>query len=155
MAAKIKTETATETSAPALEGGRPFPRVQLEFKLPSKTRASELANTDLKTLVNRFRLAGALPPNHLSYGDTTQFPTTRLEAMEKLQAAADAFSAFPLKVRQALNHDPRNLTPAWVGANPQLAYEAGLIELPKAPAPSPANPTSSGGAGEGKEGGAA
>lgn len=147
MADRVKKSVS---DAPALNSGRPYPRVQKHFLKPSKTRASEMASTDLKTIVSRWRLAGAPPPSHSQYGDTTTLPTTRLEAMLRIDAAQDAFRSLPLKVRQAIGHDYRNLE-AWIAANPQLAVEAGLIEVTSLKS-SPANPTSSADAEEGKKG---
>lgn len=128
---------------------RPYPRVQKHFYKPSLTRRSEMPSTDLKALVRRYQQAGALPPSQLQYGDVSALPKSRLEAMEALEAAREAFQSLPLKVRQAVNHDPR-LLEQWIVANPQLAVEYGLaVEVPKSS--SPANPSSSGGAGEGKD----
>lgn len=128
---------------------RPYSRVQKFFYKPSKTRASEMPSTDLKRLVQRFQLAGGLPPSHLSYGDATGYPGSKLEAMQAIERARDAFAGLPLKVRQAVGHDPRNLED-WIRSNPQLAADAGLITLPDSDKSSPAKPTSSGGAGEGE-----
>lgn len=132
---------------------RPYPRVSLEFTEPSRTRGSETPSTDLQTIVNRYRQVGALPPSTLQYGDATELPTSRLEAMEIIASAAAAFADLPLKVRQAVNHDPRNLE-AWIKGNPELARQYGLFDDPKQPSPSE-NPPSSGDPGEGEEGEAA
>nr|QJB20486.1 MAG: internal scaffolding protein [Microvirus sp.] len=129
---------------------RPYPRVSLQFKKPSKTRASEMASTNLKALVERFRISGQAPPP-MQFGDATGLPGSRLEAMERLQAAQDAFNDLPFKVRQAVGHDPRGLE-AWIASNPQLAAEYGLLE-PVSPPPQPSSPAkqaSSADAGEGE-----
>lgn len=130
---------------------RPYPRVGKTFTKPSKTRVSEMASTDLGALVRRFKMAGGIPPSQLRFGDVSGLPTSRLEAMTRIDAAMDAFNELPLKVRQAVNHDPRRLED-WLVSNPQLAAEYGLVTISDEKS-SPANPTSSGGAGEGKKGG--
>lgn len=129
---------------------RPYPRVVKVFTKPSKTRASEMASTDLKSLVHRFRLSGQSPPP-MQYADFTGMPQSRLEAMQRLQDAREAFEALPLKVRQAVGHDPRGLE-AWIYSNPKLAAEYGLLEPVSQPAPSssPAKQASSADAGEGE-----
>lgn len=135
-----------------LDESRPYPRVSKGFNNPSKTRQSEMANTDLKKLVERFRISGQLPPPQ-RYLDVSTLPKSRLEAFQAMQAGAEAFESLPLKVRQAVNHDPRGLED-WILGNPQLAAEYGLLENLSTP-PSPENPTSSGDPGEGNAGGQA
>lgn len=120
---------------------RPYPRIQKTFYEPSLTRASEAAHTDLKKLVERFRISGQAPPPQ-NFGDVSSLPQSRLEAMERMQDGLDAFAGLPLKVRQAVGHDPRQLE-AWIAGNPQLAFEFGLMAETYTP-PSPENPTSSG-----------
>lgn len=129
---------------------RPYPRVQKDFHLPSRTRQSETASTDLGKLVQRYKLAGGLPPSTLTYGDVSDFPADRLEALQRVASAKEAFDALPLLVRNACGFDPRRLE-EWVVGNPDLAREAGLLK-PRDPEPSsPAKPASSADAGEGQE----
>lgn len=118
----MKTTSQTE---------RFVPRVQKVFNKPSKTRASEVANTNLKALVDRFRLSGGFAPP-MQYGDVSDLPTSRLEAMEVIQAASDAFYDLPLKVRQAVGHDPRNLD-TFIAGNPELARQFGLLAQASTP----------------------
>lgn len=120
---------------------RPRPRYQKFFEKPSRTRASEAHGTDLKALVERFRISGASPPP-MQYGDASGLPQSRLEAMQLMSDAAEAFQSLPLKVRQAISHDPRRLE-EWIFNNPDLAREHGLLaEL--SPQSSPESPPSSG-----------
>lgn len=137
------------------EAMRPYPRVQKVFNKPSLTRQSEMASTDLHGLVRRYGMSGGIPPSSLRFGDVTGLPESRLEAFERIQQAKEAFDALPLKVRQAVGHDSRRLED-WIVANPELARELLNDHMepvqPAVPKPSPANPTSSGGAGEGKSG---
>lgn len=119
---------------------RPSRRVQLEFTLPTRTRGSETASTDLKTIVRRYQQVGALPPSHLQFGDATELPASRLEAMEIIAQARAAFESLPLKVRQAIDHDPRRLED-WMNSNPDLAREYGLFtEASPQPSPPPSPP---------------
>lgn len=131
---------------------RAAPRVQLEFHLPTRTRGSETPATDLHSIVARYQRVGALPPSTLQYADVSDVPTSRLEAMEVLDRAKAAFESIPLKVRQAINHDPRGLE-AWIVSNPVKARKYGLLaEKPQPKPSSPENPASSGDPGEGKKG---
>lgn len=130
---------------------RPFPRVQKHFTRPSKTRQSEIASVDLKSIVRRYQQAGALPPSSLQFADVSNLPKDRLEAMNVISDALEAFQDLPLKVRQAVGHDPR-LLEEWIRSNPQLAVEAGLLIPQDSPkSSSPKAPASSSGAGEAKD----
>jgi len=128
---------------------RPHPRVQLEFKLPSRTRQSETAATDLNAIVARHRKAGMPFPDDKPYGDVTNMPKDRLEALGQIQAAREAFESLPFKVRQAVNHDPRRLE-EWLVNNPELARSYGMLR-PKVDPSSPPENQSSSGTDEGKK----
>lgn len=142
----------SDTRKVKVDESRPFPRVSKGFSKPSKTRQSEMVNTDLKKLVERFRISGqSAPPQR--FLDVSTLPKSRLEAFEAMQAGREAFESLPLKVRQAVDHDPRRLED-WILGNPQLAAEHGLLENLQTP-PSPENPSSSGDPGEGNAGGEA
>lgn len=128
---------------------RPFPRVQVEFTEPTRTRNSETPSTDLKSIVARYQKVGALPPMDMQFGDLTDLPTTRLDAMELMAAGAAAFADLPFKIRQAINHDPR-LLEQWIVANPDQARSAGLLKQ-AVPQSSPPETPSSSGTDEGKK----
>lgn len=117
---------------------RPYPRVQVEFTEPTRTRHSESVYTDLNTIVAKYQKAGALPPSDLLYGDVSDFPVDRLEALQRIDAAREAFESLPFKVRQAVDHDPR-LLEQWIAANPAQAREFGLLR-PVDLAPQPSSP---------------
>lgn len=122
---------------------RPHRRVSVDFVLPTRTRHSETAATDLKSIVARYQKVGSLPPMDMQFGDVSELPTDRLEAMEIMAAAAAAFADLPFKVRQAINHDPR-LLEQWIVGNPAQAREYGLLApLPQQASP-PKAPSSSG-----------
>lgn len=120
---------------------RPYPRLQKAFEKPSLTRGSETANTDIKALVRRYGGINAVSNAALrpeNFQDISNIPRDRIGAVLQINEANNLFKELPLKVRQAIDHDPRKLE-AWIQANPQLSMEYGLLVETK-PAPSPENP---------------
>jgi len=116
----------------------------------TRTRRSEMAGTSLHSLVAKYQRAGALPPSNLRHGDSTLVPKSRLDALLSIQEAAERFQELPLKVRQAIGHDPRRLED-WIVSNPQLALEHGLLVERPLKSSFPQAAASSSGAGEAKD----
>lgn len=137
---------------------RPYPRVALRFEQPTRTRHSEAAALHLPSIVARYAprdIRGRIDLDALvqdpsrQYGDVTDLPTSRLEAMERIRDSIEAFQELPFKLRQSINHDPR-LLEQWIVANPQQAFEYGLLQPHPQSSPPPSPPSS--GTDEGKKG---
>jgi len=115
-------------------------RVSLDFTdQKSRTKQSFIEETDVNTIMGRWRRTGVI--EHLAkaeprYGD---FDTADdyLSAMQKVKDADSAFLELPAEVRAAVGNNPQGLL-AYLAdpANLERSRELGLVE----PAPAEADP---------------
>lgn len=124
-------------------GGRRMRRVFKAFEKPSRTKQSEVANTDLKTLVARYRISGQQPPPQ-RYADVSNFPKSRLEMYQTLEAGLEAFYSLPQEIQTAVGGDPR-LLDQWISANPELALKYMSANAEPATPAEPVPPADAGG----------
>lgn len=75
--------------------------------MPTMTQRSDKDSTDINFIVKQFTKTGQLPQTQMEalYGDFSDVGDYRT-ALERLQAAKDAFQALPAATRKHFNNDP-------------------------------------------------
>ncbi|AZL82889.1 internal scaffolding protein [Apis mellifera associated microvirus 28] len=99
-------------------------RVQYSDKSPSMTQQHMKEQTNVNSIVEKYRRTGSF--NHLTtspgqYGDFSQFRDFR-ESMNQVIAAQQAFDGLPAHLRKRFSNDPANLVEFL--DNPQNLNEA-------------------------------
>lgn len=82
-------------------------RVQTYFTKPSRTKTEFKRDSDINTIMDRFKKTGVLPVNTRNpvYMDTTQVPNLQ-QAMHVMIEAEKAFIGLPAKVRKEFDNNP-------------------------------------------------
>lgn len=106
----------------------------LTCKEPSRTRQDQKDQADINTIVRAFGVTGKLPviPNLPEYGDFTEAPRDYRDALERIQAAEEAFMSIPAKTRALFNNSAVDFFDAVHTATPDQLKEWGLTN-PEAP----------------------
>lgn len=115
------------------------------FTEPSMAQQQFKDECDINTIVNRYKVTGALPnahdPNTAMYGDFTALPADYLEAQELIMKAGESFAELPSALRKRFDNDPINLLQFLADpANLPESIELGLIEAPEKAPESPVSP---------------
>lgn len=124
-------------------------RVTLDATEDGRTKQSFLKETDVNTIMGRWRTTGHI--DHLAkspprYGDFSS-ATDYLTAVNKVKAAEVAFGELPAEIRQRMDNDPGVLLDFLSDSeNQEEAVALGLVDAPPEPEPAP-EPTPTGGEG--------
>lgn len=101
----------------------------LECKDPTRTQQHFAEETDINTIVERFKITGQLPENVRmpTYADFDEIYNFQ-DAMNAIRLAEESFAAMPANVRRRFNNDPAQfLEFCYDDNNREEAIRMGLV----------------------------
>lgn len=88
-----------------------IPKKGIEFTEPSRTKQSELADSDINNIMARYALTGVAPAPHRGeplYGDFCDVEDYQV-SLNKVMAAEERFASLPSELRKRFDYDPQNM----------------------------------------------
>lgn len=84
----------------------------IEFVEPSRTKQSELADSDINNIMARYALTGVAPnmrdPAQALYGDFSEIEDYQT-SLAKVASAEERFNSLPVELRKKFDYDPQNM----------------------------------------------
>lgn len=88
------------------------PRSGITFTEPSRTKQSELADSDINNIMARYATTGVLPqmrdPSQAMYGDFSEVEDYQT-SLAKVMAAEERFNSLPSELRRKFDYNPQNM----------------------------------------------
>ncbi len=88
-----------------------IPKKGIEFIEPSRTKQSELADSDINNIMARYALTGVAPAPHRGeplYGDFSDVEDYQV-SLNKVMAAEERFASLPSELRKKFDYNPQNM----------------------------------------------
>lgn len=88
-----------------------IPKKGIEFTEPSRTKQSELDDSDINNIMARYALTGVAPAPHRGeplYGDFSDVEDYQV-SLNKVMAAEERFASLPSELRKKFDYNPQNM----------------------------------------------
>lgn len=120
------------------------PKKGIEFTEPSRTKQSELADSDINNIMARYALTGVAPVPHRGeplYGDFSDVEDYQV-SLNKVMAAEERFASLPSELRKKFDYNPQNMINFILDEkNREECVKLGFINDNSSSAPEPVNPS--------------
>lgn len=87
------------------------PKTGIIFTEPSRTKQSELADSDINNIMSRYALTGVAPSPHRGkplYGDFSDLEDYQA-SLNKVISAEERFNSLPVELRKKFDYNPQNM----------------------------------------------